>query len=232
MEGTKEKIIIKNATFITSAASESQFISTEKPMIAVCGKSNVGKSSFINMLANRKKLAKTSGEPGRTRLVNYFDFGAFVLADLPGYGFAKVSKTEKEKWGRTLDAFFKNKQKISHVFMLADSRHDPTAEDVQMIKFLHYHIIPFTVVLTKADKLSKMKLKEHVKAIAADLYMGIENLIPTSAETGLGKDAVLARIGDVIEREKSRASEEPEEEEPEKETGEGTAASPAEPGAL
>ena len=88
-------LVIKNATFITSAARADQFIKPNKPMIAVCGKSNVGKSSFINMLANRKKLAKTSSEPGRTRLVNYFDFGEFILADLPGYGFARVSKPEK-----------------------------------------------------------------------------------------------------------------------------------------
>lgn len=198
----KEKtppLTIKNATFITSAAKAEQFIKPDKPMIAVCGKSNVGKSSFINMLANRKKLAKTSSEPGRTRLVNYFDFGEFILADLPGYGFARVSKTEKEKWARTLDAFFKDKQNISHVFMLADSRHDPTADDVQMMQFLHYHVIPFTVVLTKADKLSKMKLKEHIRAIAADLYLGTENLIATSAETGYGKDTVLAKIRNVID---------------------------------
>ena len=190
-----EKLVVKNATFITSAASEKQFISTDKPMIAVCGKSNVGKSSFINMLANRKRLAKTSSAPGRTRLVNYFDFGEFVLADLPGYGFAKVSKSEKERWAKTLDLFFKNKQTIAHVFMLADSRHDPTADDVQMIKFLNHHIIPFTVVLTKADKLSRMKLKENVKAIAADLYMGVENLLPTSAETGLGKEDCRSHRG-------------------------------------
>lgn len=194
----KEGIVVKNATFITSAASEKQFLSTDKPMIAVCGKSNVGKSSFINMLANRKKLAKTSSAPGRTRLVNYFDFGEFVLADLPGYGFAKVAKSEKDKWAKTLDAFFKNKQKIAHVFMLADSRHDPTADDVQMIAFLHYHVIPFTVVLTKADKLSRMKLKEHVKAIAADLYMGEENLLATSAETGQGRDDVLEKIAEIV----------------------------------
>ena len=162
-------LVVKNAMFITSAANEKQFLSFDKPTIAVCGKSNVGKSSFINMLANRKKLAKTSSEPGRTRLVNYFDFGAFILADLPGYGFARVSKAEKEKWAKTLNAFFADKKRISHVFLLVDSRHDPTADDMQMIEFLHYHIIPFTVVLTKADKLSKMKLKEHVKAIAADL---------------------------------------------------------------
>ena len=192
-------LVIKNATFITSAATASQFITPDKPMIAVCGKSNVGKSSFINMLANRKKLAKTSSEPGRTRLVNYFDFGAFVLADLPGYGFAKVSKAEKEKWAKTLDSFFKDKEKIAHVFMLVDSRHDPTADDVQMIEYLHYHTIPFTVTLTKADKLSRMKLKEHIKAIAADLYLTPGNMLATSAETSYGKNDVLAKIKSVIE---------------------------------
>ena len=204
MYENKEKIqapalVVKNATFITSAARADQFISPDKPMIAVCGKSNVGKSSFINMLANRKKLAKTSSEPGRTRLVNYFDFGEFILADLPGYGFARVSKGEKEKWAKTLDQFFKDKEKIAHVFMLVDSRHDPTADDVQMIEFLHYHTIPFTVTLTKADKLSKMKLKEHIRAIAADLYLGTNNLLATSAETGYGKNDVLAKIRSVID---------------------------------
>ena len=192
-------LVIKNATFITSAATATQFITPDKPMIAVCGKSNVGKSSFINMLANRKKLAKTSSEPGRTRLVNYFDFGEFILADLPGYGFARVSKGEKEKWAKTLDQFFKNKENIAHVFMLVDSRHDPTADDVQMIEFLHYHTIPFTVTLTKADKLSKMKLKEHIKAIAADLYLAPNNLLATSSETGYGKNDVLSKIRSVID---------------------------------
>ena len=192
-------LVIKNATFITSAATASQFITPDKPMIAVCGKSNVGKSSFINMLANRKKLAKTSSEPGRTRLVNYFDFGEFILADLPGYGFARVSKGEKEKWAKTLDQFFKDKGNIAHVFMLVDSRHDPTADDVQMIEYLHYHTIPFTVTLTKADKLSRMKLKEHIKAIAADLYLTPGNMLATSAETSYGKNDVLAKIKSVIE---------------------------------
>ena len=191
-------LVIKNATFITSAARADQFITPDKPMIAVCGKSNVGKSSFINMLANRKKLAKTSSEPGRTRLVNYFDFGEFILADLPGYGFARVSKGEKEKWAKTLDQFFKDKEKIAHVFMLVDSRHDSTADDVQMIEFLHYHTIPFTVTLTKSDKLSRMKLNEHIKAIAADMYMGESNLLATSAETGYGKADVLKKIAEVI----------------------------------
>lgn len=195
----KAKLIIKQAKFITSAAKAEQFIRPDKPMIAVCGKSNVGKSSFINMLASQKKLAKTSSEPGRTRLVNYFDFGAFILADLPGYGFARVSKGEKEKWAKTLDEFFKRKEDIAHVFMLVDSRHDPTEDDMQMLQFLHYHTIPFTVTLTKADKLSKMKLKEHIRAIAADMYLGVSNLLATSAETGYGKVDVLNKIASVLE---------------------------------
>ena len=192
-------LVIKKATFITSAARAEQFIKPDKPMIAVCGKSNVGKSSFINMLANQKKLAKTSSEPGRTRLVNYFDFGEFILADLPGYGFARVSKGEKEKWAKTLDAFFKDKASIAHIFMLVDCRHDPTADDVQMIEYLHYHTLPFTVTLTKADKLSRMKLKEHIKAIAADLYLAPANMLATSSETGYGKDDVLRKLREIID---------------------------------
>ncbi len=193
------ELVIKNATFITSAATAKQFISPDKPMIAVCGKSNVGKSSFINMLANRKKLAKTSSEPGRTRLVNYFDFGEFILADLPGYGFARVAKSEKQKWARTLDDFFKDKRNISHVFMLVDCRHNPTEDDLQMLEFLHYHILPFTVVLTKADKLSKMKLKEQIKTIATKTCLGEGNLIATSSETGYGKQEILQKIADVLD---------------------------------
>ncbi|MDE6869072.1 MAG: ribosome biogenesis GTP-binding protein YihA/YsxC, partial [Clostridia bacterium] len=123
---------ITNAEFIISAADKSQFVKSEKPIIAVCGKSNVGKSSFINMLAGRKKLAKVSKDPGRTRLINYFDFGDFILADLPGYGFARVSKQEKDKWARLLETFFAEKC-ADHVFALCDIRHDPTADDRHMV---------------------------------------------------------------------------------------------------
>ena len=212
------KLVIKNATFITSAAKQDQFIQPDKTMIAVCGKSNVGKSSFINMLANQKKLAKTSSEPGRTRLVNYFNFGEFILADLPGYGFARVSKTEKEKWAKTLDSFFKDKEKIAHVFMLVDSRHDPTADDVQMIEFLHYHMLPFTIILTKADKLSKMKLKEHIRAIAADLYLTPGNMLATSSETGYGKTDVLNKLREIIDNANAPVYIDDEDEEDEDET--------------
>lgn len=189
---------ITNAEFITSAATKEQFIKSEKPIIAVCGKSNVGKSSFINMLANRKKLAKVSKEPGRTRLINYFDFGEFILADLPGYGFARVSKAEKLKWARLLDDFFAEKSGVAHVFSLADIRHDPTADDRQMVEYLYYHLVPFTVIATKADKLSRAQQANGVTKIAAVYKCGRDNVIATSAETRQGLERVLERIETVL----------------------------------
>lgn len=191
-------MIIKDAKFMLSAADRKGFIRPEKPMIAVCGKSNVGKSSFINALANRKKLAKTSAEPGRTRLVNYFDFGQFVLADLPGYGFARVSKAEKQKWARLLEDFFAEKENIAHVFALADIRHDPTADDITMIEFLYYHRIPFTIVATKADKLPKTRVREHVRAIASEFKTGEGNVVAFSSETGRGKEDVLSLLDCIL----------------------------------
>ena len=189
---------IPNASFITSAASKEQFILTDKPIIAVSGKSKVGKSSFINMLTNRKKLAKVSKEPGRTRLVNYFDCGTFVLADLPGYGFARVSKEEKLKWARLLDDFFSVKDRVSRVFALCDIRHNPTADDMQMIEFLYYHAIPFTVIATKADKLSKAQQKKSLINIASVYKCGADDIIATSAETRQGLDKVLEEIEKVL----------------------------------
>lgn len=185
---------ITKAEFITSAASKAQFIQSEKPIIAVCGKSNVGKSSFINMLPNRKKLAKVSKEPGRTRLINYFDFGEFILADLPGYGFARVSRDEKLKWARLLDDFFAEKDRIAHVFALADIRHNPTADDMQMIEYLYYHLVPFTVIATKADKLSKAAQSKSKTNIASFYKCGADNIIATSAQTRQGYEDVLSAI--------------------------------------
>lgn len=189
---------VKSAKFITSAARAEQFLRPEKPMIAVCGKSNAGKSTLINLLAGQRRLAKTSAAPGRTRLVNYFDFGGFLLADLPGYGYAAVSKEEQAKWAKTLDAFFARREDVAHVFLLSDIRRDPSADDAQMVSFLVYHAIPFTVVATKSDKLSKMKVKERTRAVANAFGLGAGNVIPVSGLTGEGKDALLARIAQVI----------------------------------
>lgn len=190
-------MIIREAKFITSAADRKGFVRPDKPMIAVCGKSNVGKSSFINMLANRNKLARTSAEPGRTRLVNYFDFGEFLLADLPGYGFARVSKGEKEKWAHLLDDFFAQ-DTISHVFALADIRHDPTADDLLMIQYLYTVRLPFTVIATKADKLAKTRVKDAVRRVAAAFRAGEGNVIAVSNETRRGKDEVLSVLDSVV----------------------------------
>lgn len=188
---------ITKAEFITSAASKEQFVKTDKPIIAVSGKSNVGKSSFINMLANRKKLAKVSKEPGRTRLVNYFDFGDFVLADLPGYGFARVSKEEKAKWARLLEQFFAEKN-AAHIFALCDLRHDPTEDDKQMISYLYYNVLPFTVIATKADKLSKAAAARSITNIAATFKCGSDNIIAVSSQTRQGLDKVLERIESIL----------------------------------
>ncbi len=191
-------MVIKNATFITSAASPNQFIRSEKPIIAVVGKSNVGKSSLINMLANQKKLAKTSDTPGRTRLVNYFDFGEFILADLPGYGFAKVSKVEKEKWGKVMEQFFADKQNAQYVFSLLDIRHPPTADDITMVNFLHSNAISFSFITTKADKLSRMQIKTNVRDIARRFAVTENEIIATSSETRYGKEEILNKLDKII----------------------------------
>lgn len=188
---------IKEAKFLKSAAEMSGFLRPERPMIAVCGRSNAGKSSLINLLANRKNLAKTSSAPGRTRLVNYFDFGEFWLADLPGYGYAAVSRDEKARWGKTLDAFFAKKEDIRHVFLLIDIRRDPSGDDLQLVDFLNYHIIPFSVIATKSDKLSRMKTKERRRAIASQFGLGEDNVAVVSSVTGEGKADVLSRIAQV-----------------------------------
>ncbi|MBR3804071.1 MAG: YihA family ribosome biogenesis GTP-binding protein [Clostridia bacterium] len=191
-------MIIKNAKFITSVADKKNFLKADKPIIAVCGKSNVGKSSIINMLANRKGLARTSVTPGRTKLINYFDFGEFILADLPGYGFAKVSESEKQKWGRLMEEFFAYKEGLCHTIMLVDIRHDPTRDDLSMINYLHSYALPFTVVATKADKIGKTRIFERVKSIGNFLAIGQGLVIPTSSETGYGKEKVLEKLEHVL----------------------------------
>ena len=189
---------IKDAVFVTSVASADKFLKTDKPIIAVAGKSNVGKSSLINMLANKKKLAKTSVTPGRTRLINYFDFGDFMLADLPGYGFAKVSKEEKKKWGILLEEFLST-QKINLLLSLVDIRHDPTRDDENMINYLHSYAIPFTIVATKADKIGKTRIKGRTDSIGNYLTVGGNLVTAVSSETGYGKDKIYAILDKVLE---------------------------------
>lgn len=188
-------MVIKNAKFITSVAESSKILESDKPIVAVSGKSNVGKSSIINMLAGQKKLARTSVTPGRTRLINYFDFESFVLCDLPGYGFAKVGKEEKAKWGKLMQDFLVS-GKIDLIIQLVDIRHDPTEDDKMMVNFLYFYRLPFVIVATKADKLPKTKIKPRLLDIASKLKVGVNDITATSAEKGLGKTEVL----DIIEK--------------------------------
>ena len=186
---------IKKSEFVTSVGKNGGYPSEGGAEIAIVGKSNVGKSSIINSLCNMNKLAKTSQKPGKTRLINYFRInGDFYIVDLPGYGFARVSKAEKDKWGKMLDDFFAEKENIAHVFALADIRHEPTRDDLVMIDYLYYERIPFTVVATKSDKLAKTRVKDAVRRIAAAFKTGEGNVLPVSAVTKKGKDEVLSLI--------------------------------------
>ncbi len=187
----------KQPSFITSVADINNLYKTDKPIIAIVGKSNVGKSSVINMLANNSKLARTSVTPGRTRLINYFDFNSFVLADLPGYGYAKVSKEEKEKWATLLETFIRT-EKLSLIIALVDIRHDPTEDDLMMINFLYHYRLPFVIVATKTDKLSKSQIKPNLSKIASVLRVGIGDVTASSAQTGLGKTEIFALIDKAI----------------------------------
>ena len=189
-------MIIRNAKYITGAAEYKHCIVSDLAQIAVAGKSNVGKSSFINFLVNDGKLARTSKLPGRTRLVNYFLINEekeneFILADLPGYGFAKVSDAEKKKWADLLETFLATED-ITLLLSLVDIRHDPTADDKMMVNYLYHYAVPFSLIATKADKLKPSQREAAFDLIVETLEIEQEELITFSAENGEGKDKVLA----------------------------------------
>lgn len=192
---------IKNAKFLISVMDPTKLIISDNPEIAIAGKSNVGKSSFINFLTNQNKLARTSSEPGRTRMLNYFEIndGAFYLVDLPGYGYAKVSKAEKDHWGAMVEGYLEGSDELKHVFMLLDVRHEPTDDDKMLLYYLNHYLIDFTIVLTKSDKLSKLQINNMKKKIANSLMIGIDNIIVVSNVNKTGKDAIIERIIQVLE---------------------------------
>jgi len=170
------------------------------PEVAVAGKSNVGKSSMINCLCRRRKLAKTSSTPGKTRLLNVFDIeGRLCLIDLPGYGFAKVDKAEKQKWARMMEGYFADSNTLRLVLHLVDIRHEPTQDDRDMTGFLRAYDIPFTIVATKADKISRAARMRHVAVICRALQVQPWEVVPWSSETGEGREAVLAALKKVAE---------------------------------
>lgn len=194
---------IRKSCYVKGAATYGQCLVADIPQIAVAGKSNVGKSSFINFLAEDGKLARTSKLPGRTRLINYFLINGdteeeFLLADLPGYGFAKVSDEEKSKWASLLENYLAKEKMLRHVFFLVDIRHDPTKDDVTMYNYLFKNNLPYTIVATKADKLPKSQVKNRLRAIASFLKVGEGNILAVSSLNKTGKGAVLDRIEKVI----------------------------------
>ena len=189
---------IKRADFITSMKDYGDYATKGCPEVAFAGKSNVGKSSMINRVTNRSKLARTSATPGKTRLINVYQVnGEINFIDLPGYGFAKVSKAEKLSWGKMMQDYFARTQDLCHVFHLVDIRHEPSTEDREMNVFLRQAGIPFTVVATKADKISRGARLKYIAPICRALAVQPWQVIPFSSEDGTGREELLAKIEEV-----------------------------------
>ena len=191
-----------NVKFEASYGLLKQLPPSDKPELVFAGRSNVGKSSLINKLFNQKQLARVSSVPGKTATINFFTLEGLRFADLPGYGYAKVAKTEKERWAKLMEGYFASERDIALVFSLVDMRHPPTADDIQMVNFLIDNEFPFVVVCTKCDKLSKRQQAERLEALKTELPYGDEiTIIPFSAKTGEGVDEIKAIIEEMNEEE-------------------------------
>ncbi len=193
------KINYNNVSLRVSAVKKSQFLG-DKPQIVFCGRSNVGKSSMINCLLRRKSLARTSSKPGKTATINYYDIdGKMYFVDLPGYGYAKVSNEEKRKWSVFMQDYFNTDNDKRLAISIVDIRHDVSDLDVEMGRYLYDAGIPFIVVATKADKLSKTAAQKSLSRLS-EVY-DFENalIIPFSSQTGMGRDKVLDTIQQALE---------------------------------
>jgi GTP-binding protein len=191
-------MIVKSATFVESNTDWSKCPAPNIPEYAFIGRSNVGKSSLINLLTNHKKLAKTSSTPGKTQLINHFLINeSWYLVDLPGYGYAKVSKKEREKFGKLITNYITKRKNLVNVFLLIDSRHEPQKSDLEFMKFLGKNAIPFTIVMTKIDKLNSAKLGKNLTKYKSELLKTWEALPPiytTSATSKIGAENILSDI--------------------------------------
>ncbi|MDN6003844.1 MAG: ribosome biogenesis GTP-binding protein YihA/YsxC [Enterococcus sp.] len=196
---------VHNAEIVISAVSPKQYPETELPEIALAGRSNVGKSSFINTLIDRKNLARTSGKPGKTQTLNFYLIeDALHFVDVPGYGYAKVSKTERAKWGEMIETYITSRKQLRTVVSLVDVRHDPSKEDVQMYEFLKYYNIPVIVVATKADKIPRGKWNKHTSEIKKKLdFDPDDTFILFSSETKKGKEEAWQAIEAAIEKDQA-----------------------------
>ena len=176
----------------------SQLPPSDMPEIAFAGRSNVGKSSMINKIFNRKQLARVSATPGKTATINFFRLAPLRFVDLPGYGFAKVSRGEKNRWAELIEGYFADNRQIALVFQLIDMRHSPTKDDLQMVQFLVEQQLPFVIVLTKKDKLSKTQQQQRLQSLQEEIpYASQITMIPFSAETGEGVEEIHQIIEEI-----------------------------------
>ena len=194
-------INVQKAEVILSAASPKDFRRDALPQVAFAGRSNVGKSSVINRLLNRKNFARVGAAPGKTTQINYFKIdNAFYLVDLPGYGYARVSKGERDRWGRLMEGYFADPELMTLGVMIVDARHKPTADDCTMAQWYRGAGCPFLVVANKLDKLKKSEVEGNLQRIRETLELGEEDLvIPFSAEKGTGRDELLRAILSSVE---------------------------------
>jgi len=190
---------VKTAEFVTSAVKPGQYPEANLPEIAFAGRSNVGKSSLINTLVNRKRLVKTSSTPGRTQLINFFIVNqSFYLVDLPGYGYARVPAAVKKKWGPMIEGYLKERASLQAVTLILDIRRNPGDEERNFIDWLHLYRIPVILVLTKADKLSKNKQNKQVSLICRALEIERDQVTLFSAKSRLGKAGLWQRIAALV----------------------------------
>ena len=193
--------LITTASFVISSPDVDRCPKPTIPEYAFIGRSNVGKSSLINMITNHSKLAKVSGRPGKTQLINHFLINkTWYLVDLPGYGWAQVSKIEKAKWGKMIKNYLTQRTNLINVFVLIDSRHEPQKIDLEFMQWLGESEIPFSMVFTKTDKLAKLKLESNIKAYNKQLGESWEELPPqvlTSSTSKSGKEELIQSILDI-----------------------------------
>ena len=189
-------INLQKAEFILSAASPKDFVKDGLPQVAFAGRSNVGKSSVINRLLNRKNFARVGAAPGKTIHINYFKIdGAFYLVDLPGYGYAKVSKSERDRWGKLMESYFAHPELMTLGVMIVDARHKPTADDCTMAQWFKDTGCPLVVVANKLEKLKKSEIEPNLQTIRDTLELDEETtVIPFSAEKGTGREDLLSAI--------------------------------------
>lgn len=194
-------MIIKEASLETVAVKSSQYPEDNMVEIAFAGRSNVGKSSLLNLLTNRKSLARVSGSPGKTRTINFYRINnQFRIVDLPGYGYAKVSKSMSKEWGPMMEEYLEKRQGLSKVIQLVDIRHAPSAQDIQMYEYLRHYGLDGIVVATKADKVSNNEMQKCISVIRKTLQLGPEDkVIPVSALKRNGHDKLLSEMEKLLE---------------------------------